>query len=388
MEIGQRIRELHESKNLSQGDIEKRTGLLRCYTSRVENGHTVPSVETLEKYARALQIPLYRLLKLFLLTLAVHCAVFARAPATTWNVARPGVKEVQVPFSSLRPSATFKIGETADWVLVTKDAVWVTGTKPYSVQRIDPRTNRIVAIVTVSGEACSGLEFGFGSVWVPVCGNQPALVRIGTLTNKIVATLAIPPAAPEGGITASGDSIWMVTDKNGTLSRIDPATNTVRQTISIPAGSCNPLFADGIIWVSGFDTNVVTAVDASSGRVLGALDVGPKPRFLTAGAGSIWTLNQGDGTVSRVDERTRKVTATIRAGIPGLGGDICFGRDSVWTSVVGVPLSRIDARTDKVSRQWIGQGGDAVRLGHGSIWLTDYHRGLLWRIPVKQLLSH
>jgi transcriptional regulator with XRE-family HTH domain len=61
MLIGQRLRELRESKNLSQGDIEKRTGLLRCYTSRVEHGHTVPSVETLEKYARALGIPLYRL---------------------------------------------------------------------------------------------------------------------------------------------------------------------------------------------------------------------------------------------------------------------------------------------------------------------------------------
>ncbi|MGA9884566.1 MAG: helix-turn-helix transcriptional regulator [Candidatus Acidiferrales bacterium] len=60
MLIGERLRELRESKNLSQGDVEKRTGLLRCYTSRVENGHTVPSVETLEKYVRAFEIPKYR----------------------------------------------------------------------------------------------------------------------------------------------------------------------------------------------------------------------------------------------------------------------------------------------------------------------------------------
>ena len=61
MVIGERLRQLREAKNLSQGDVEKRTGLLRCYTSRVENGHTVPAVETLEKYARALEIPLYKL---------------------------------------------------------------------------------------------------------------------------------------------------------------------------------------------------------------------------------------------------------------------------------------------------------------------------------------
>ncbi len=61
MVIGNRLRELRESKELSQGDIEKRCGLLRCYISRVENGHTVPSVETLEKMARALEVPMYRL---------------------------------------------------------------------------------------------------------------------------------------------------------------------------------------------------------------------------------------------------------------------------------------------------------------------------------------
>jgi transcriptional regulator with XRE-family HTH domain len=61
MQIGTKLRELRLAKNLSQGDIQNRTGLIRTYTSRVEHGHTVPSVETLEKYAHALEVPLYRL---------------------------------------------------------------------------------------------------------------------------------------------------------------------------------------------------------------------------------------------------------------------------------------------------------------------------------------
>lgn len=61
MIIGQRLKALREEKNWSQGQIEKRTGLLRCYVSRVENGHTVPSFETIEKFARALEVPLYQL---------------------------------------------------------------------------------------------------------------------------------------------------------------------------------------------------------------------------------------------------------------------------------------------------------------------------------------
>jgi len=61
MVIGLRLRQLREQKAMSQGDVEKATGLLRCYTSRVENGHTVPSLETLERYAAAFKVPLYQL---------------------------------------------------------------------------------------------------------------------------------------------------------------------------------------------------------------------------------------------------------------------------------------------------------------------------------------
>jgi transcriptional regulator with XRE-family HTH domain len=61
MVIAERLKALREQKNMSQGDIEKRTGLLRCYISRVENGHTVPAIETLEKLARAMEVPMYQL---------------------------------------------------------------------------------------------------------------------------------------------------------------------------------------------------------------------------------------------------------------------------------------------------------------------------------------
>jgi len=61
MLIGKRLREIREARKLSQGDIERRTGLIRCYVSRVENGHTVPALETLERFARALEVPMYAL---------------------------------------------------------------------------------------------------------------------------------------------------------------------------------------------------------------------------------------------------------------------------------------------------------------------------------------
>src|SRR5512142_42707 len=58
MNIGETIRNFRLQKGMSQGDIEKRTGLLRCYLSRVENGHTIPSLDTLAKIAGAMEVPL------------------------------------------------------------------------------------------------------------------------------------------------------------------------------------------------------------------------------------------------------------------------------------------------------------------------------------------
>jgi hypothetical protein len=56
-----------------------------------------------------------------------------------------------------------------------------------------------------------------------------------------------------------------------------------------------------------------------------------------------------------------------------------FGRLS------SVPLTRIDATANKVVRQWVGKGGDSLRCGFDSIWITDHKRGLLERVPIQQL---
>jgi virginiamycin B lyase len=173
------------------------------------------------------------MLILLLLLIATCGTVPAQNSGAESNVLKPGVKEVQVAFASITPSATIKVGGTADWILITEDAVWVASTKPYGVLRIDPATNKIVATVKVSGEACSGLASGFGSIWVPVCGKKAALVRIDAAKNTISAALPIPPAGPEGGITASEDSVWLVTDKNGrSIGLIPPLTMCARKSQS------------------------------------------------------------------------------------------------------------------------------------------------------------
>lgn len=124
-----------------------------------------------------------------------------------------------------------------------------------------------------------------------------------------------------------------------------------------------------------------------SGHVVATIPVGPKPRFLTASPGSIWTLNQGEGTVTRVDTQSKRVAATIQVGIPGPGGDVAWGAGSIRTSVFKAPLTAIDGKTNKVIRQWVGAGGDSLRFDHDSMGLTGYKRGTLSRIPYRETLE-
>jgi transcriptional regulator with XRE-family HTH domain len=84
MEIGERLKAIREQKDLSQGDVEKRTGLLRCYISRVENGHTVPAIETIEKLARAMEVPMYALFY----EAEPPASNFLKSTATGWGSSR------------------------------------------------------------------------------------------------------------------------------------------------------------------------------------------------------------------------------------------------------------------------------------------------------------
>lgn len=281
--------------------------------------------------------------------------------------------------ADLHPVATIATGGSPDWISISPDSVWISNDAIGSVQRVDARTNRLIARIAVNGEPCSGLAYAFGAVWSPVCGKHPSVDRIDPRTNAVTSVFPIHPQNSEGGITAGDDSIWLATG-DGMLSRIEPATGRVTQRIAIPSGSFNPLYANGIVWLTSGKHDELLAIDAHKGTILARIHVGPKPRFLTAAGGFVWTLNQGDGTITKIDANRRRVVATIDAHIPGHGGEITYGNGSVWATLVKTPLTRVDGRTNAILGQWYGVGGDAVRFGHGSIWLTDYSHGRIWRL--------
>ena len=333
-----------------------------------------------------------------------RCGVWIVAAAMVLGVgamgeqfpAKTGVAGVQRPMAALAPMAEFAVAGHPDWMAVTTDGVWVTSSSANHVVRLNARTNEVDHVVTVA-KPCSGLATGFGGLWIPSCGDGK-LVEVDAISGKPWREVAVAPADSEGGVTTGAGSVWMVsaaesdaqpTDKKTppvkvVLNRIDPTKGVVVARIALPDGSYNPLFAAGAVWVSCNRGNELVRVDPKTNQITGTTPTGKMPRFLTFGAGSVWVLNQGDGTVTRVDARTGRVVATIEAGIPGLGGEIAFGAGSAWATVFGYPITRIDARTSRVVEQWVGAGGDSIRVAQGSVWLTYLMGAKVARIPLPQ----
>ena len=328
-------------------------------------------------------------------------AVVSQTPAQTGTPAppgqtpprpkRPGVSTagVQIPMTKVKPDAVFSLPGVPDWLAID-DHVWVSNSPKHTVHRLDPKTNTVGATIQVGQHPCSGLAAGFGSLWVPNCGNKTggkSLMRVSLKEGKVEATLPFEVPESEGGLAAGAGSVWVMTDKNGTLTRIDPATNKAVAEVYVAPGSYAVAFGDNAVWVTSTEKSVLTRVNARTNVVEETIPVGPRPRFLAVGEGSVWTINQGDGSISRVDVKTNKVVATIEAGIPGNGGEIAVGDGSVWVTSFEFPITRIDVSTNKVVQQFYGEGGDAIRFGLGSVWLSNLRAANVWRLDPKRIVA-
>ena len=302
------------------------------------------------------------------------------------GVSAPGVK---IPIERLKPDAVFEVPGAPDWLALGEPrdgppAVFVSNKPRDSVTKIDPATNKVAAVISAGSRPCSGLAVGFASLWVPNCSGG-TVSRVDPKTGVSQATIRTGVGDSEGSIAAGAGSIWMMIDKKGTLARIDPDTNTVVAEIAVAPGSYGLAFGEDAVWVTSSDHDSVARVDARTNLVAETVAVRKAPRFIAVGTGAVWVLNQGDGSISRIDPKTNKVVATIEVGVPGPGGDIAVGEGSVWVTSFDVPLSRIDPATNAVVQQFVGKGGDAVRVGLGSVWLSNLQGQTVWRLDPRRI---
>ena len=320
-----------------------------------------------------------------------HRSLVAIAASLLWGAlvgSSPQLKAVEKPSSRVKTApvnrlpiiSELRVSGEADWVAIAPNAVWTAGKHPDLLVRINPQNNRIVAQIRLPGDACAGIAAGDGRVWVPICSRtQRYILAVDALTCRVVGRIPAGPP-PEGGIALGNGSVWFTIGDGSVLIQVDEKTLAIRRRIRLLSGSYNPTFDHGHLWITNVQKSLLTDIAANTGVVVAITRVGPNPRFVTSGAGSVWTLNQGDGSLTRVSETSHRVLNTIPLGLRGAGGDISFGDHTVWVTFPGVPLTAIDSASGRPMSQWVGRGGDSLRFGHGSVWLTNYRSGTILRV--------
>jgi hypothetical protein len=147
------------------------------------------------------------------------------------------------------------------------------------------------------------LTYGDHSLWVTVGLSPASLVRVDPATVRPIGKpIIFAPGRSFGSAFGSG-AVWATGSDDGSLARIDPATGHVAR-IKLGGSAAGAIVSGGSVWIALYDRNVVIRVDPGTLRVLHTTSVGTNPAYLAAARGLIWVVNQGDGTVTRIDART------------------------------------------------------------------------------------
>jgi virginiamycin B lyase len=300
-------------------------------------------------------------------------------------IPKVGIKTpgVQIPFANLKPEVEFEAPAKPEWVAFST-SVFAPGKD--SIERIDPKTNKKVEPITALTQPCGGLASAFGSLWAPVCATS-SLARIDAKTFKVTTTIATGVDQVPGIVAVTADSVWLLTDGKTTLSRIDPDQNLVVGELRVPPGCRGLIFGEAALWLACPAENKVLRVNPETNLVEKTIEVSAQPQALAVGEGSIWVLCRKEGKIDRIDPKNDKVLKTIETGVPGVEGALAFSDGFLWVSQIGFPLARIDVGFDSVLQQFYGEGGGALAVSPGAIWLSNVKAGTLWRIDPKRVIA-
>ena len=311
--------------------------------------------------------------------IAILCtATFAAQEQTPAEKPTPVAPTIRLPLSKLKPDATIDIA--GDRLMTAGgDAIWVSSREAGTVTKIDIKTNKPADPIVAGKEPCGGLATGFGSLLVPVCGT-PGLARVDLKSNEVKLVSKGLTTGMIGPVVAVS-SIWLVTNNGARLIRLDPESNAVVADVRLGAKALALASGQGALWIAT-DNNELLKISPHTIVTQEIIKVGRSPRSIAFAEGAAWTLNTADGTVSRVDAKTNKVANTIKLGAPLTGGQIATGEGSIWVSAPGLPLVRIDPRTNHVVQQFSGEGGGTILVAQGAIWITATPK-TIWRLDPK-----
>jgi virginiamycin B lyase len=303
----------------------------------------------------------------------------AEIPLPKLGIKTPGI---QIPFARLKPEAQVETSAKPEWLFSANTAF---APAKDGIDRIDPKTNQKLDPITGLKKICGGMSSAFDSLWAPDCATS-SLARIDAKTFKVMNTIATGVASVPGVIAATPDSIWLLSDDKTTLARIDPDQNLVVSEIRVPAGCRSLVFGEAALWLACPAENKVLRINPANNLIDKAIEVAAQPEALAVGSASVWALCRKDGKVDRIDPKTNKVSKTIDLGVPNADGALAFGEGFLWATQTGFPLTRIDTASEGVIQQFYGEGGGAIAVSPGAIWLANV-KGSIVRIGPKRVLA-
>jgi virginiamycin B lyase len=296
-----------------------------------------------------------------------------------------------------RVAATIPVGFSPMGIVFGEGAVWAAsafGEPVGRVVRIDPRTNAVVATISLPATGFTWMSAGFQSIWVaigeggdqPKAGDRLVVVRIDPQTNTVAATirLGIAPERPAPLAVGEG-AVWVTNFAASTVTKIDPATNAVVATIPTtpeperddrghPSGIA---VAAGAVWVMNHRESTLLRIDPRTNQIVGRIQT--LDGRVAAGEGSVWVASAGRDEVARIDPATNTVQANIRDCSETQ--TIVAGGGAVWVTSSSLGLCRIDPAQNRVvavSHEVVDPLG--VAFGEGAAWVSSRREKAVFRV--------
>ena len=196
---------------------------------------------------------------------------------------------------------------------------------------------------------------------------------VGELTaggSGIVRSLAM--SSPPGAAVSADGSVWVTNPERNVVYRIDLVNASIIQTIQVGSDPSAITALDGDIWVADTLDGTVSRINATVNQVVQRIKVGPGPTGIVTGGGLIWVADDSNSTLEAIDPVSGHRTRTIALTSAPFG--VAFGAGSLWvTSPSDNSVTRIDPRSGQPGQQIPvgGSGPTAIVFGLGSVWVAN-----------------
>jgi virginiamycin B lyase len=302
------------------------------------------------------------------------------------NASIGATPDASAPPATIEAAGATRIDLTGepDWVALAGGSAWVAVVG--GVRKVDGATGKVDGIVPIDDVVCLAMDVGFDSLWAGACQTH-RLVRIVPTSGLLFTPpidLPIRAIQAESSIAAGEGSVWLVSVDHE-LVRVDPVTNRADPDVwPLPEGAAAARAGLDSVWVTVTPTDTLLRISPADPRTSLAIKVGDAPRFLAIGEDAVWVMNQGAGSVSRVDAGGAVVATIPVSDVPILGGDIAVGGGSVWVRSERDLVVRIDPATNKVTARYgPPSGSGSVAADAAAVWVSAHDTSSLWRLPLR-----